>query len=75
MLAWWFPLVAIIGGLFVLVWLRTAGWVIALSWMGTPCMLNARRCKRTHRRRLMRCDKRALILSPRRRGQEAEAEL
>ena len=48
MLAWWFPLVAIIGGLFVPVWLRTAGWVIALGWMGTACVLNARRCNRTH---------------------------
>lgn len=48
MLAWWFPLVAIIGGLFVPVSLRTAGWVIALGWMGAACMLNARRCNRTH---------------------------
>ena len=48
LLAWWFPLVAIIGGLFVPVSLRTAGWVIALGWMGTACMLNARRCNRTH---------------------------
>ena len=48
MLAWWFPLVSIIGGLFVPVSLRTAGWVIALGWMGTACMLNARRCNRTH---------------------------
>ena len=47
-LAWWFPLVAIIGGLFVSLSLRTAGWVIALGWMGTACMLNARRCNRTH---------------------------
>jgi hypothetical protein len=47
-LAWWFPLVAIIRGLFVPVSLRTAGWVIALGWMGTACMLNARRCNRTH---------------------------
>ena len=47
-LAWWFPLVAIIGGLFVPLSLRTAGWVIALGWMGTACMLNARRCNRTH---------------------------
>src|SRR5215510_2451666 len=46
--AWWFPLVAIIGGLFVPVWLRTTGWDIALGWMCTACMLNARRCNRTH---------------------------
>ena len=36
-LAWWFPFVAIIGGLFVPVSLRTAGWVIALAWMGAAC--------------------------------------
>ena len=47
-LAWGVPLVAIIGGLFVPVSLRTAGWVIALGWMGAACMLNARRCNRTH---------------------------
>jgi hypothetical protein len=23
-------------------------WIIALIWMGTGCMLNARRCNRTH---------------------------
>ena len=28
--------------------LRTADWVIALGWMGTACILNARRCNRTH---------------------------
>ena len=29
---------------------RGAGmiWIIALIWMGTGCMLNARRCNRTH---------------------------
>jgi hypothetical protein len=37
-----------IGGLFVPVSLRTAGWVIALGCMGAACMLNARRCNRTH---------------------------
>ena len=47
-LAWWFPLGAIIGGLFVPVSLRTAIWVIALGWIGAACMLNARRCNRTH---------------------------
>jgi hypothetical protein len=23
-------------------------WIIALTWMGTACILNARRCNRTH---------------------------
>jgi hypothetical protein len=48
MLAWWIPLVLIVAGVFVPMPLRTAGWVIALGWMGTACMLNARRCSRTH---------------------------
>src|SRR5215813_287228 len=47
-LAWRVPLVAIIGGLFVPASLRTAGWMIALGWMGAACMLNARPCNRTH---------------------------
>src|SRR5712664_2540104 len=48
LLAWWIPLAAILAGLFVPVSLRTAGWVIALGWMGAACMMNARRCNRTH---------------------------
>jgi hypothetical protein len=48
LLAWWIPLAAIIAGLFVPASLRTVGWVIALGWMGAACMLNARRCSRTH---------------------------
>src|SRR5262249_57384263 len=27
---------------------RTGTWIIALIWMGTACILNARRCGRTH---------------------------
>src|SRR5216683_3140063 len=37
LLAWWIPLAAIL-----------AGWFIALGWMGAACLLNARRCNRTH---------------------------
>jgi len=48
LLAWWIPLAAMLAGLLVPVSLRTAGWVIALSWMGAACILNARRCNRTH---------------------------
>jgi hypothetical protein len=48
LLAWWIPLATIFAGLFVQVSLRTVGWVIALGWMGSACMLNARRCNRTH---------------------------
>lgn len=27
---------------------KTAIWVIALAWMGSACLLNARRCGRVH---------------------------
>jgi hypothetical protein len=47
-LAWWIPKVAIVGSLFVPVPVRAAIWIIALIWMGTACILNARRCNRTH---------------------------
>jgi hypothetical protein len=46
--AWWIPAATIIAGLFVPVTLRTAAWIMALGWMGAACMLNARRCRRTH---------------------------
>jgi hypothetical protein len=48
LLAWWLPHVAIIAGLFVVVPARTVLWVAVLVWMGTACLLNARRCGRTH---------------------------
>ncbi len=48
LLAWWLPHAAIVGALFVAVPIRTAIWSIALAWMGTACILNARRCGRTH---------------------------
>jgi asparagine N-glycosylation enzyme membrane subunit Stt3 len=48
LLAWWLPHAAIIAGLFVTVSLRAVIWIIALIWMGTACLLNARRCSRTH---------------------------
>jgi hypothetical protein len=48
LLAWWIPQVAILAGLFVPVPLRSVIWIIALIWMGTACLLNARRCGRTH---------------------------
>ena len=47
-LAWWIPKVAIVAGLFVPVPVRTAIWIVALIWMGTACILNSRRCGRTH---------------------------
>jgi hypothetical protein len=48
LLAWWMPKAAILAGLFVSVSFRAVIWIIALIWMGTACMLNARRCNRTH---------------------------
>src|SRR5947207_966520 len=48
LLAWWMPKAAIVAGLFVPVSFRAVIWIIALIWMGTACILNARRCNRTH---------------------------
>jgi hypothetical protein len=48
LMAWWLPHVAIFVGLFLAVPVRTIIWIIALAWMGTACILNARRCGRTH---------------------------
>jgi hypothetical protein len=42
------PKAAILAGLFVPVSVRAVIWIIALVWMGTACILNARRCNRTH---------------------------
>jgi hypothetical protein len=48
LLAWWVPNAAILAGLLVPVSFRAVIWIIALIWMGTACILNARRCNRTH---------------------------
>jgi len=48
LLAWWIPLAIILAGLFFPVSLQTGAWLIALAWMGAACILNARRCNRTH---------------------------
>ena len=48
LLAWWIPQAAIVAGLLVPVPARAAVWIVALLWMGLACMLNARRCGRTH---------------------------
>ena len=39
---------ALFGGLPAPSNIRAVAWVIALLWMGTACILNARRCRRTH---------------------------
>jgi hypothetical protein len=47
-LAWWLPQAAIVAALFAPVAIRSAVWIVALIWMGTACLVNARRCGRTH---------------------------
>ena len=47
-LAWWIPKGIIVAGLFVRLPSRAVMWVIALVWMATACILNSRRCGRTH---------------------------
>jgi hypothetical protein len=48
LLAWWLPKLAIFVAVFAAVPLRAVVWVLALLWMATACILNARRCGRTH---------------------------
>lgn len=47
-LAWWLP----IGAMLLTIPLpdgpKTVIWVLALTWMGGACLLNARRCGRVH---------------------------
>jgi hypothetical protein len=47
-LAWWVPQAAIVAAIFASVPVRAVIWTVALVWMGTACLLNARRCGRTH---------------------------
>ena len=47
-LAWGVPSLAVIAASFANGPARTAVWVMALIWMGTACLTNARRCGRTH---------------------------
>jgi hypothetical protein len=47
-LAWWIPHGAIVAALFLPPYVRAVAWTVALMWMGIACILNARRCNRTH---------------------------
>jgi hypothetical protein len=47
-IAWGLPTSFIFMGLFTGPTMRAALWTLALSWMGGACLLNARRCGRTH---------------------------
>src|SRR2546428_13453981 len=42
------PKAVIVAGLFIPPPARTGMWIVALVWMGTACILNSRRCGRTH---------------------------
>jgi hypothetical protein len=42
------PHAAMLAALFLPVSIRAVVWTVALVWMGTACLLNARRCNRTH---------------------------
>jgi hypothetical protein len=48
LLAWWIPHAAMLGGLFASTPVRAIIWTLALVWMGTACILNSKRCGRTH---------------------------
>ena len=47
-LAWWLPKLGIFVTILAAGSLRTVVWVVALLWMGVACILNAKRCGRTH---------------------------
>ena len=47
-IAWGLPHFAIIAALLASVPARAAIWTVALVWMGAACLMNARRCGRTH---------------------------
>jgi hypothetical protein len=46
--AWWLPVGAIIASLLAPLPFHIGTWTVALAWMGTACILNLRRCGRTH---------------------------
>jgi hypothetical protein len=47
-IAWGLPTALILLGLLTGPAARAALWTVALAWMGGACLLNARRCGRTH---------------------------
>ena len=47
-LAWWVPHAAIFAALLTPVPVRVGIWAVMFAWMGAACILNSRRCGRTH---------------------------
>jgi hypothetical protein len=47
-MAWGLPTALILTGLLTGPAVRATQWTVALAWMGGACLLNARRCGRTH---------------------------
>lgn len=47
-LMWGFPTATMFASLLLEPMLRAAIWVVMLTWMGGACIVNARRCGRTH---------------------------
>lgn len=48
LIAWHIPTVAIVGAAFLGGAVQAITWTVALAWMGTACLLNARPCGRRH---------------------------
>ena len=47
-LVWGLPIAAMLGATSLEANVKTGVWLLALLWMGGACLLNARRCGRTH---------------------------
>ncbi len=47
-LAWGLPSAALVAAIWAAPGLRAVAWAAALVWMGTACLVNARRCGRVH---------------------------
>ena len=47
-IAWGLPSAAMIAAIWTTPGLRAVVWAAALVWMGTACLVNARRCGRVH---------------------------
>jgi hypothetical protein len=48
LVAWGIPSVALAAGALLAPPARTIVWAVALTWMGTACIVNALRCRRLH---------------------------